>query len=764
MSEYKAGGARNRPVRWFSVRLIPLVVFWGSLGSPLPAQADQPLALEEVIVTATRREASLQDVPVAVTAVPDWVLNDNQITRSEELTILVPSLTVQQGGNARGSSFNIRGVGTQSFSSAAEPSVSTMVDGVVMGRSGMAFSQLPDVQRVEVLRGPQGTLFGKNSSAGVVHIITKDPTPEHEGEVSVMGIEMGEYRYAGTAAGPITENWGYRITGSYISDRGYTWNVYDSKYYNDQEDFLVRGKLAWEPTPNLQLKYIGDWQKRRVNGALSVVREASEPTLSQLLPVVPSDENEEANTRLTNDSQNDANGHTLDINWDIGSLTLTSITAYRSWTIEGVGGTTLVPEPPTPVSQIGKTEQDQFTQELRLASGVDQFLSYVVGLYYFDQDISRTFTRDVFLGEELLTATSSFDVDTRNYAAFGELIFNLSASWRLIAGGRFTRDELAYKDFVRTGQIGGTGPAGPASDDTSENNFSGKLALQWDFSDSAMTYLSYTSGYKGPAYSIVFATEPDDLERVEPETSNAFEWGIKSRLFDNRMTFNVAAFYTLYDDWQAQAFIEDSSGTGTGSFEVSNAGKVSTRGIELDLTAVPVQNLTLYGALAYIRARIDEFDDGPCSPGQKAAGNPPSCLSPAEGGTATQDLAGGELPYSPDWRVTLSANYLLPLDSVPFGLAFMGTYRWQDDVLFSVTQDPGTVQDAYGVLDLALDLRDDDDRYVLTAFVKNVADTFYTTAIGGVAANQMPADGGYSQLYPKYARRTFGFEARYRWF
>jgi iron complex outermembrane receptor protein len=173
-----------------------------------PNVAAQPGVLEEVLVVATRRESSLQDVSVAVSAVSESMLIDNQIYSSAELTDLVPSLTLQQGGNARGSSFNVRGVGTQSFSSAAEPSVSTMVDGVVMGRSGMAFAQLPDVQRVEVLRGPQGTLFGKNASAGVVHVITKNPTAEHEGEFSASALEKDEYRLAGTASGPLTDNLG----------------------------------------------------------------------------------------------------------------------------------------------------------------------------------------------------------------------------------------------------------------------------------------------------------------------------------------------------------------------------------------------------------------------------------------------------------------------------------------------------------------------------------------------------------------------------
>jgi iron complex outermembrane receptor protein len=397
-----------------------------------------------------------------------------------------------------------------------------------------------------------------------------------------------------------------------------------------------------------------------------------------------------------------------------------------------------------------------------LTSPADQFASYVLGLFYFDQDIERYFQRSAGPGGSLGDARADFTVDTTNYAAYGEVVFNLSDQWRLITGGRYTSDELDY-DFARVGVLGGTLPAGPAQGDTDETNFSGKLALQWDISDFTMTYLSYTQGYKGPAFSISFATDPDGLEAIDPETSDAIEWGVKSSFLDQRMTLNLAAFYTEFKDWQAQAFVEDNSGTGSGGFELSNAGEVSTRGVELDLMAIPLENLTLYGALAWIKAEIDEFNGAPCSPAQKLAGNPASCLPTVLGGSNTQDLSSGDLPYSPEWRATLSANYLIPLESMPFDLVIRGTGRWQDDVLYSVTQDQGTVQDAYGILDLSLTLQDDYDRYTITGFVKNVGDKFYTSSINGVGNLQLADEGGYNQRYPKFARRTFGLEARYRW-
>lgn len=735
----------------------------------LLAQDNEPLMLEEVIVTATKRESSLQDVAVAVTAVPDWVLNDNQIASSAELSKLVPSLTVQ--GSGRTTSFNIRGIGTRSFSSAAEPSVSTMVDGVVLGRSGMAFAQLPDVQRVEVLRGPQGTLFGKNASAGLVHIITKKPSVEPEGEINVMALQENEYRLSGTAAGPIGYKWGYRLTASYIDDKGYIDNRYDpaavdpgaitlnasEDTYGGKEDTLLRGKLNWLPTDSLDLMYTGDWNKRDSYSS-PTVRTADDPSL--FLPVKIGEENDEVNLDGPGKNTVESAGHQLDINWDIGSHTLTSISAFRTWDIGGISdvdGQPVLVEP-LKLIQAGGSEQQQFSQELRLTSSANQVVSYVLGLYYFNQTIDRQFSRRTDLPAPGTLQLTEFTVDSINYAAFGEATWNMSDRWRLLFGGRFTRDELAYEDYLR---FGGNNPVEtPANDDTSASDFSGKLALQWDFSYSAMTYLSYTQGYKGPAYSIAAGTDVSNLEPVDPETSDAIEWGIKSSLLDNRVNLNIAAFYTLFKDWQAEAFVPDAGGDeNAGTFDLSNAGEVSTRGVELDITAIPVRNMTLYTGVAYIDAVMDDFVGGPCNFQQQAAGNPTEC-QPANGGV--QDLSGGDMPYSPDWRVTVSANYLLPLETLPFGLTFTGTYRWQSEMQFDVTQDPNTIQDAYGILDLAIGLRGDNEHHSLTGFVKNVGDQFYVDGI--VPMHPLLVAGGYQQQVPKYARRTVGLAYRYQWF
>jgi iron complex outermembrane receptor protein len=229
-----------------TVTLIHTALFMSLL--PVPGLGQAPTTgtsniLEELIVTAQKREQNLQDVPVAVSLLSGKAMAEAQLKNAGELATLIPTLNLQASSGPSTSSFNIRGIGTQTFSPGVDPSVSTMLDGVVMGRSGMAFLDLVDVQRVEVLRGPQGTLYGKNASGGVVHIVTKDPTPELSGTLAATAIEEGEYRVDGSVAGPITDTLGYRLTGSGISDDGYAKNYYNDKKVNDNEAFNVRGKL-----------------------------------------------------------------------------------------------------------------------------------------------------------------------------------------------------------------------------------------------------------------------------------------------------------------------------------------------------------------------------------------------------------------------------------------------------------------------------------------------------------------------------------------
>lgn len=705
---------------------------------------NEPAMLEEVLVTATKREKNLQDISVAVSALSAQMLKDTQMTESADLVTLVPSLNMLQSESSGASSFNIRGIGTQVFGIGVEPSVSTMIDGIVLGRSGQAFMQLNDIQRVEVLRGPQGTLFGKNSSAGVIHFITQDPTEEHEGQITATAIEQDEYQLGGTLSGPISDTLGYRLTAFGSDKDGYTKNLYDGDYINNSQDWSVRGKLRWLPTDSLELKYTYDYSEQDCNCTARSIRDTSDP--AAIAPLVASDENDKVNINGPTSNDVESYGHAMEVNWDLGEYTLTSITAYRDWQEDNQQDLDYGPTTLYNLDSASHTEQDQFTQELRLTSPSNRRLTYVAGLFYFQQDVDREQYRTILDN----TSNAIFSTDATNYAAFGEATFSLLDTLRLVGGARYTYDELGY-DFERTGDgFGLQPPLAPIDDEEDNDEVTVKAAIEWDFTDNAMTYLSYAQGYKGLAYNALFSASEESLnEAVDPELSDAYELGLKSNWLDGRLEINAALFFTQYEDFQASSLIQGVDENDI-SFSVQNVGEVETKGLEMDFRWLLTDNLLISGGFALIDATIEDYPFGTCSFGQEDRGECPLDY---------QDLSGEDLPQSPDWKYNIAANYTIPLTDIGLDVVTIANYRAQDDVQFDISQDPGTIQDSYGILDLSLKIADQKGRYDATLFVKNALDESYATSIYSMTSSLIP--DGYVHFLPKTHERTAGITASY---
>ncbi|MGI9289625.1 MAG: TonB-dependent receptor, partial [Pseudomonadales bacterium] len=451
-----------------------------------------------------------------------------------------------------------------------------------------------------------------------------------------------------------------------------------------------------------------------------------------------------------------------------GEFTLTSITSYREYQVEASTDDDSRPVDVIGFNQSGDTAQDQFTQELRLASPADDSLNFVIGLFYFDQTVDRTFTRGFeFVPGQPGVGVSSFSADTENWALFGEANYTISDAWRLVLGARYTEDELDFVfQRVRTGlSIGIPEPVEPTPGETDESDFSGKVALEWDFSDEGMAYLSYVEGYKGPAFDLTFGTDPTTLERVDPETSESWELGLKSAFFDNRLILNIAVFRSEYADFQSQAFFDEDGPSGCpvdnpgcnpdnqpGTFLLINAGEVATEGVEVDFTALPTPNLRLYGGLALIDASIEDYPAGNCSFGQDFRQECPA--------SGFQDLSGGNLPFSPDWKASLSAVYTVKLQQ-SFDLLLKGSVRAQDDISFSLAQDEFAEQDGYEIVDISVTLEDRDGNWDATYFIQNATDEFFVTNIAPTSDIFLP--NGYLHRFPKTAERTQGVRFTYRW-
>jgi iron complex outermembrane receptor protein len=742
-----------------------------------PAQADS-VGVAEVVVTSQRREEKLQKVPIAVTVLSGDQLAARQTFTTENLDQLVPSLTFRKGTTNVNSSLNIRGIGTLSFASGVEPAVSTVVDGVVLGRSGQAFFDFYDVARIEVLRGPQGTLFGKNASAGVVSIVTKAPSNTLTGFAEASAFEGHEYRVRGGVSGPITDTLRGSLTGIWGKYDGNATNVYNGKTVNGYDRVGGRGRLEWTPTNDVTVTLIGDYVNAVDSGSADVIgatTSAAGAYVNQImLPSLAPLNINGSNRNIDNDFDpvtKDTNwGLSAQVDWRLGDYTLTSISAYRGWdNTENRDGDYRSDAPAYVYSATGASSGDtgsrdvgwldfhQITQELRLASPTGGFFEYVVGAYYYhtDQDnfFNRTATRCTASTLATLSngltpcapgsstyaiaanGTAHWNTQLTNYAGFGQANLNFTPKFRAIVGARWSHDEIEY-DFNRVAAVAGPGVsasyAGKGTTDAS--GWSGRAGLQYDFTPSVTGYVNYARGYKGPAINVFFNHLARDAKPLDPETSNAYEIGLKNQFFDRRLVLNLAAFKADYEGFQTN-FYDVVAGTIVS--RLINAGDVGTKGFEGDFQARPLKNLTLSGGFANVNARIKQF------------------ICPVGAPTTCADAVNGKpLAYAPKWKYNLAADYRIETPSLPFDIGLGAGYNWRSGTQYDINQSPFAVQPSYGLLDASVSLVDRDNRWKLSVVGRNLGDKFYTTA-------RIVDGAGYVRYQiPRDAERYFGVTLR----
>lgn len=413
------------------------------------ADGEQAAQVEDIVVTAQKRSQRLQDVPLAVTALSAETLTSSQTTGTSGLANLVPSLTYTQSTSDLNNNVRIRGVGTALFNTGLESAVSFVVDGVVMSRQGQGFQELIDVERVEVLRGPQGTLFGKNATAGVVNVVTKRPTDYLSGAAEVSAAEHGEYRFKGTVAGPLSETVRARLTGFYTSDDGFVHDYGTGDTVYGSEVFGLRGKLEWQATENLNLLLSADYRESDSTCCQLVPFQTSNAVLAGIRsPIVASPTNRSVETDGTTFANSRSSGVSLEGNLSLGDYTVTSVTAYRTWNLENnveVDGFRSAVPIYVPFGNGyfgvngGGLDISQFTQELRLTSPAGQPVEYTVGLFYFNLDLDRDFRRRVggcvtnpaAFGDACPTyffssAAHAANTQTENMAAFGQAEWHLT--------------------------------------------------------------------------------------------------------------------------------------------------------------------------------------------------------------------------------------------------------------------------------------------------------------------------------------------------
>ncbi|WP_251007936.1 TonB-dependent receptor [Sphingobium sp. BHU LFT2] len=758
----------------------------------------------DIVVTAQKRAERLQDVPLAVTALNGDALANRQIFDTNNLVQAVPSLTFQQGNNPTNSSFRIRGVGTSLFNQGVEASVSVVLDGVVAARQVQSFTDFADIERVEVLRGPQGTLFGKNASAGVINVVTARPSRTFEGRGSATIAEGDEYRASGSVSGPITDSLRARVTGYYNDVGGHISNMFTGRKENGFDSWGVRGKLEWDATDRLNLLLAADYRKNNADCCQGVLVSIGNPQRAQLI----------GNTGAArNNRQSWNNGATfadskqttvsLEGNLDLGGVRLTSVTAYQRYDIannfepDRLGSAWPIFVTAGGAGQFdfnyGTTGIEQFSQEVRAASNGGGRLTYVVGAYYSDLHIDRAFSR-----RRAICATGTFgqpctpsayqslahfaQLDSFNISGFGQAEWTIVGGLKLIGGLRVQYEKVTVGG-QRTGPIiAGDGNFGGAASayaarTANDTAVTGKAGVQYEFSRNAQAYASYTRGYKGLGFDTESGADFANQSPVLPEHVDAYEVGFKGRTADGTLSFAVAAFLADYTNLQIQANRSDPV-LNTIQFVQTNAGSSRTKGVEVEATVRPSRHFSLTGAVSYTDASIDA--DGLNCPVQFQTAAPTVALGGARpvnacyryqylngaGATVTsgpvQDVRGGQLPASPKWRISLSPRLEQELGDALIG--FLQTdLTFQSDQIFAVEQDPLLVQDGYAIVDLTAGLRTADGRYSLSAFVKNLFDQNCYTSMS--SANLNPANLTLVDLYanvPKAASRYVGASASIR--
>lgn len=730
----------------------------------------------DIVVTAQKRRENLQSVPVAVS-----VLSGDSLSRSSRPSIesaaqMVPALNFLKSGTTLNQTIFLRGVGTATFSIAGEPSVSTVVDGVVYARSGEAFSDMIDVQQMEVLRGPQGTLFGKNASAGVINITTQMPEQKTAASFEASYFDRAEYRVKGMVNVPLGPNLAGRLTGFYGEYDGNIRNLATGSWVNGYKHWGGRAQVLYDPGDGVRLYLTADYHKNDDDCCADIIATGpSAPSLAfTVLPTPKGAGTREINQNLVTSTKEEGWGVSLQGDVDVGFATLTSITAYRSWDNTEIRDGDWLDQAYVSFNQLhdfGPQHSTTFSQEVRLASPSSGDLTWVVGGYYSRAYSERIFTRN----DEVCTAapgapsgvlipcgsayanpstfpsgTADFGSTFNNYALFGQATAKVGEGFRAVIGVRMSHDDLSVFHSRNTTLAGpgiqpsfpvtpsGTGaPSSIFTAQSHNDNLSGKITLQGDLSRNVMAYASYARGYKGPAFNIFFNLTATGTNVIEPETSDAFEVGLKNTLLDGKMTLNVAMFYAKYHNFQAN---NPDLVAGVVVSRFTNAGEVSTRGIELDLAYRPSRDFTISGGMAYTNAHVDEFKLPP--------GALPSQVIPK----------GTPLGFAPTWKGSVSFDYRWRTNG--FADVFFGTsMNFQSSQLSLFSPDAtqrqiGTIP-AYALINLQVGIGDPNDKWKLTFQVRNLTNESYAAAIinGGVS-------GSYRYQIPRDADRYWGVTAK----
>lgn len=690
-------------------------------------------ALVEIIVTAQKRNQNVQDIPAAISALSAGMLENRGISSPQGLQHIVPGLTLGES-TLGGAQVTIRGVGSENISAGGDPGVPLHIDGHYIQLSSYLLKDFFDVERVEVQRGPQGTLYGRNAVGGNINIITKRPSEEFEGKI---GLGLGNFSNRtinGVVSGPISERLRGRLALSDQNRDGYVVNLSNGDDLLGENYTTVRGSLEYDLTDNIDI-YLNAYHftDNSISFVNRIVGDYPETGLYASIPYSnPSIDPRKVRSDGPNKGADGAEGASLDFKWDLGSVTFKSLSAYNDGArevIQDLDGSDLALR-----NQKSIIDSQTFTQEFQLLSADETDIRWILGAFYFEEKAGYYFdiTFPEFDGIFLLNGKNK----TESLGLFGQVDYALTDTLELTAGLRYTHDKKEmdrslYMEFA--GVIYADDQ--PPSMEDSWAQMSGKLGLSYRVNDDVLLYASYSLGFKGGGFNASTLTEP----AYDPELLDAYELGMKGQFLDDHLQLNMSTFYYDYTD-KVESKIDVFPGSVVATSIFTNAGSATVVGIEFEAQAYLTESLRIDASVSYQKSEYKEFDS----------------QDPQFSSLGVQDLSGNSLPRSPEKKLHVGAEYEWNLSGDSGSLTARVDYSWVDEQYFRAFNLDTDKSDSYHRTNAQLRWQSGDASWAANLYVHNIEDDDVLSNLG-VASESL----GFAHYGSYLSPRTYGVQLSY---
>lgn len=719
------------------------------LSTPLPSYSADGFAIEEVTVTARKREESLQDTPISVSAFTGDALELRQVDSSDRLGQITPNLTFDSNapssGHSSASQIYIRGIGQSEFLPTSEPGVGLYIDGVYIARSIGSVINFLDVERIEVLRGPQGTLFGRNTIGGAIVLHTKKPSDEFTGDVSVkLGSDkLNEFKI--NVSGPITDNLFGKLTAATKRKDGYVKRQFTGETLGDDDDMSIQGALLWQPNDEFELHISADYTREDEQGAPLVYGDNNTTAVfanAASAAAGCTDINDLTDSNCANSQFNagpyvnsgtgptsselDVWGVAATAEWAVSdSLTFKSITSYRD--MENVAARDADNTPLTILDTLNVDDQFQFSQEFQLiGSSLDDRMQWILGAYYFQEEDDNitvaTVTHPAF---GVIDLHLSGLVENGSTAVFGQVTYDLTDDLSVTAGLRWTDESREFTPDQFIAQSGAV-LAPSHTVELNETEITPMISVSYQVTDEDMLYFTYSEGFKSGGFNARNTRPVPEVPVFGPEFAETFELGFKTSWLDNSLQVNGALFFTDYTDLQFTVRSDIAP-------VLFNAGAASIQGFELETTFVPNESWLITAALGYTDAEYDEVDPL------------------ANGVTADNELA-----QTPEWQGNIGVAYTVDLGGWVVTPRFDWSYT--DSKYFNSANDPQLFQDSVDIVNAAISADSADEHWNITLGITNLTDEEYLVA---GTSSYGTATGYVEHVWAR--EREYSIKVKYSW-